>query len=79
MHHNVLNVRVRDDASRVASLSNFYAEHLGRGPYEGQLYSMWGTYGDTWVQTEHGWRIKLRDYRIAFTRGPKEMLAGPTG
>ncbi|CAB1370472.1 nuclear transport factor 2 family protein [Denitratisoma oestradiolicum] len=73
--HNILNVRVfvaPDDG--VESQSNFYAVHEGVGRLQGQIWSTWGQYNDSWVSTVEGWRIQHRRYVTFFSAGPADIV-----
>lgn len=78
-HHNVGNFRVLVDGDSAQARVHYYAEHIGRGAYEGEQYSMWGQYEDDLVRTATGWRVKNRVYKCNFSRGPAAVTSARVG
>jgi len=78
-HHNVGNFRVKVDGDTARAKVHYYAEHIGRGDYEGEQYSMWGQYEDDLVRTPQGWRVKARLYKCYFSRGPAAVTSARVG
>ncbi|GAA1844454.1 nuclear transport factor 2 family protein [Pseudonocardia ailaonensis] len=68
--HNVSNFRVRIDGDRAFTKVNFFAVHRGRGQFDGELCSQWGTYEDELVRTPQGWRVCKRNYTNILNEGP---------
>lgn len=74
-HHNVSNFRISVDGDSAMARVNYYAVHRGLGPFEGELYSMWGQYDDVLVRTPSGWRVSHRKYSISLTEGPAGIVS----
>lgn len=75
-HHNVCNFRIDVEGDTARSRAHFYAVHRGINHYDGQMYTCWGEYVDSWIRTPQGWRVRSRTYRNFLTKGPVAIVRG---
>jgi hypothetical protein len=73
-HHLVSNVEAWIAGDTARTRGNFQAQHVRSAATGGPLYTTAGTYEDTLIRTDAGWRIAERRTRLSWTAGNRVVM-----
>lgn len=73
--HLIGTITVTVDGDAATSRAYFQGQHVRAGTPGGDIYTIAGTYADTWVRTPDGWRISSRTQTYSWRSGNRDVVA----